>query len=66
MYRKFATQIVWQMYFVNPSDLERFSLRHILLYRPGCKSFEELRTVNPEKLLQGVSMRNYTLRVVTC
>jgi hypothetical protein len=34
------------MYFVHPSDTERFALRLLLLYRKGCFSFKDLRTVN--------------------
>jgi hypothetical protein len=34
------------MYFVHPSDIERYALRILLLYRKGCSSFEQLRTVN--------------------
>ena len=34
------------MYFVHPSDNERFCLRILLLYRKGCTSFESIRTVN--------------------
>ena len=45
-YRKSSTQIVGRMYFVHPSDIERYALRILLLYRKGCISFEQLRTVN--------------------
>ena len=34
------------MVFVHPTDHERFALRLLLLYRKGCSSFQELRTVN--------------------
>ena len=34
------------MYFVHPGDTERFALRMLLLYRKGCSSFQQLRTVN--------------------
>jgi hypothetical protein len=34
------------MYFVHPSDTERYALRLLLLYRKGCYSFHDLRTVN--------------------
>ena len=34
------------MYFVHPNDIERFSLRILLLYRKGLSSFESFRTVN--------------------
>ena len=37
------------MYFVHPNDIERFSLRILLLYRKGLSSFESLRTVNGTK-----------------
>jgi len=37
---------VGRMYFVHPSEHERFALRTLLLYRKGCCSFAELRTVN--------------------
>ena len=43
--RKPSTQIVGRMYFVHPSNSERFSLRLLLLYRKGLDSFEKLRTV---------------------
>jgi hypothetical protein len=44
--RASSTQIIGRMYFVHPSDTERFYLRILLLYRKGCASFEALRTVN--------------------
>ena len=34
------------MFFVHPNDSERFALRMLLLYRKGCTSFQNLRTVN--------------------
>jgi hypothetical protein len=34
------------MYFIQPSDMERYALRMLLLYRKGCDSFAKLRTVN--------------------
>ena len=34
---------VGRMYFVHPSEHERFALRTLLLYRKGCYSFAELR-----------------------
>jgi len=34
------------MIFVHPSDVERFALRLLLLYRKGIDSFKSLRTVN--------------------
>ena len=34
------------MYFVHPSDTERFSLRMLMLYRKGCDSFDQLKSVN--------------------
>jgi hypothetical protein len=43
---KSSTQIVGRMYFVHPSDHDRFALRLLLLYRKGCDSFESLRTVD--------------------
>ena len=36
------------MYQVQPSDANRFSLRLLLLHRPGPISFEDLRTVDGE------------------
>ena len=41
-----STQIVGRMYFVHPSDFERFALRMLLLYRKGCTSFKSIRTVD--------------------
>ena len=38
--------IVGRMFFVYPSDNERFCLRILLLYRNGCTAFESIRTVN--------------------
>ena len=37
---------VGRMYFVHPNEHERFAVRTLLLYRKGCHSFEELKTVN--------------------
>ena len=37
------------MVFVHPTDQERFALRLLLLYRKGCSSFQELRTVNNQQ-----------------
>ena len=34
------------MYFINPSNIEDFSLRLILLHKSGATSFESLRTYN--------------------
>ena len=33
------------MHTVSPNEIERYALRTLLLYRIGCGSFEELRTV---------------------
>jgi hypothetical protein len=38
--------VVGRMYFVHPTDTERYYLRTLLLYRIGCDSFASLRTVN--------------------
>ena len=46
LHRKMKAPVVGRMYFVHPSDTERFYLRMLLLYRRGCDSFEELRTIN--------------------
>lgn len=37
---------IGRIYFVPPSDSERFHLRLLLLHRKGCTSFENLRTVS--------------------
>lgn len=39
-------RVIGRMYFVHPADNERFALRMLLLYRKGCSSFKQLRTVN--------------------
>ena len=40
------SEMIGRMYFVSPHDIERFSLRLLLLNTPGVKSFEDLRTVD--------------------
>ena len=35
--------IIGRVYFVHPSDIERFSLRTLLLYVKGAKSFDDLK-----------------------
>ncbi len=32
------------MHFVHPTDIERFALRTLLLYKKGAKSFQDLKT----------------------
>ena len=38
--------MIGRMYFTNPSDMERFCLRLLLLNTPGATSFENIRTFN--------------------
>nr|CDJ83291.1 Protein of unknown function DUF889 domain containing protein [Haemonchus contortus] len=44
--RKKYGREIGRMYTANPSDVERYSLRLLLLNRRGAKSFDELRTVS--------------------
>ena len=46
--RRSARNVIARMYQVQPSDAERFSLRLLLLHRPGVTSFEDVRTVDGE------------------
>ncbi|CAF0714504.1 unnamed protein product [Brachionus calyciflorus] len=41
--------IIGRMYFVHPSDIERYALRVLLLYKKGPISYEDLLNVNGEK-----------------
>ena len=41
-----GNNIIARMYSVSPKDMERFSLRLLLLHVPGATSYENLRTVN--------------------
>lgn len=38
--------VIGRHYQVNPTEGERFYLRLLLHHIPGCKSFEDLRTLN--------------------
>ena len=38
--------IISRLYFVHPRDIERFSLRLLLLHRAGATSFQDLRTID--------------------
>lgn len=48
--RKFnkVFRMIGKLYFVSPTDSERFALRILLLNTPGARSFEMLRTVEGE------------------
>ena len=46
---QYFTPIISRMHYVNFKQQERYYLRLLLLHRKGCTSFEELRTVHPEK-----------------
>ena len=46
IFSNLSTQIVGRMYFVHHNDVQRLSLRILLLYRKGLSSFESFRTVN--------------------
>ena len=41
-----GSKMIGRMYFTNPSDMERFCLRLLLLNTPGATSFENIRTFN--------------------
>ena len=40
------SSMIGRMYFVNPNETERFSMRLLLLNTPGAKSFLHLKTAN--------------------
>ena len=41
-----SSKMIGRLYFINPSDIERYCLRLLLLNIPVATSFEFLRTVN--------------------
>jgi len=43
-----AENVVSRIYTVSPREGERYFIRTLLFHQSGCKSFEELRTVNGE------------------
>lgn len=44
--RKNASRVLGRLYFVHPTDMERYCLRMLLLNVPGATSFKYLRTVD--------------------
>jgi hypothetical protein len=55
--------VIGRMYNCSPRDIERFSLRCLLISRKGCTSFEDLRTVPgmPEQGIEPVVVPPSTL-----
>jgi hypothetical protein len=47
--RKYKKDTVGRLYFVNPSDTERFCLRLLLTHIKGAKSFDDLATIDGVK-----------------
>lgn len=41
-----SENVIGRLYQVNPTEGERFYLRRLLHHIPGCKSFEDLRTLD--------------------
>jgi len=42
--RNKISNMIGRMYFVNPNDIERYSMRVLLLHKPGATDFTNLRT----------------------